>query len=190
VCVQSCHCPLNQRKFHTLDCLSNSWSHTGGQIFVSSKWLSQKLLAVKCYLVLYSTIILGAFATLLKAIISLVISVCPRGTTRLPLNGIPWNLIFWVFFETVQKIRVSLKYYGNNGYFTWRRMYSYDTISQFYSDHGKCVGQKLLEKIKTCILCSTTFFLPKTLLLWDNVKVCTSRQATDNIKSGSSVENC
>jgi hypothetical protein len=40
---------------------------------------------------------------------------------------------------------------------------------------------KILEKIKTHILCSITFFPPwKSYRLWDNVeKYCTARQATD-----------
>ena len=43
---------------------------------------------------------LGPFAKLRKATISFVMSVCPHGTTRLPLNGFCWNLIF----ETSSKI--------------------------------------------------------------------------------------
>jgi len=37
--------------------------------------------------------ILGAFAELRKAIISLIMSVRPHGTTRLPLDGFSRNLI-------------------------------------------------------------------------------------------------
>jgi hypothetical protein len=44
---------------------------------------------------------LGAFAKLRKATISSVMSVCPHGTTRLPLNGYWLNLIFDSFFSKI-----------------------------------------------------------------------------------------
>ena len=65
---------------------------------------------------------LGAFAKLRKAIISFVISVrssvCPHGTTRLPLDGFDeiWYLL--IFRKSVEKFQVSLKSDRNNGYFT------------------------------------------------------------------------
>jgi hypothetical protein len=40
---------------------------------------------------------LGAFAELRKATISFFTSVSPHGTTRLPLDGFWWNLIFELF---------------------------------------------------------------------------------------------
>jgi hypothetical protein len=39
---------------------------------------------------------------------------------------------------------------------------------------------KVIEKIKTHILCSVTFFFRKPFRLWDNVgKCCTAGQVTD-----------
>ena len=46
---------------------------------------------------------LGAFTKLRKATISFVMSVCPHGTTRLPLDGYWWNLIFETFFENLSR---------------------------------------------------------------------------------------
>ena len=40
----------------------------------------------------------GAFAKLRKATLSFVVSVRPRGTTRFPLDGFWWKLIFELFF--------------------------------------------------------------------------------------------
>jgi len=63
-------------------------------------------------------VILGAFAKLRKATISFVMSVCPpippsvrpsicpHGTTRLPLEGVSLNLIFDIFRKPVDKIEV------------------------------------------------------------------------------------
>ena len=42
-------------------------------------------------------------------------SVCPHGTTRIPLNGFWWNLIFVLFSpKSVEKIQVPLKSDKNN----------------------------------------------------------------------------
>jgi len=40
---------------------------------------------------------LGAFAKLRKGTASFVLSVCPHGTTRLPLDGFSWNLLLVIF---------------------------------------------------------------------------------------------
>jgi hypothetical protein len=48
---------------------------------------------------------LGAFAKLRQATISLVLSVCPHGITRLPLDGFWWNMIFEIFSKTWRKFK-------------------------------------------------------------------------------------
>ena len=62
-----------------------------------------------------------------KATISFVmsvrLSVCPRGTPRLLLNGFPLNLILTIFRKFVQKISFSSKYDKKKGYFAWRPTY-------------------------------------------------------------------
>ena len=40
------------------------------------------------------------------------------GKTRLPLDGLSWNLIFGDFQKSVEKIQVSLKSDENKGYVT------------------------------------------------------------------------
>jgi len=50
---------------------------------------------------------------------------------------------------------------------------------QFLLDWGM-LQAKVIEKIKTHILCSVTFFFRKPFRLWDNVgKCCTAGQVTD-----------
>ena len=47
-------------------------------------------------------------------------SICPHGTSRLPVDGFSWNVIFEDFSKILKKIiEVSLKFYKDNGYFTW-----------------------------------------------------------------------
>jgi hypothetical protein len=59
---------------------------------------------------------LGACAKFRKATISFVISVRSHGKTQPLLNGFPWNMIFWVLFETLS---TKFKFhYKNNGHFT------------------------------------------------------------------------
>ena len=62
--------------------------------------------------------VLGAFANLRKATVSLVMAVCPHATTRLPMDGFLWNLIFntssKICRENSNFIKIRQKY------FTWR----------------------------------------------------------------------
>ena len=87
---------------------------------------------------------------------------------------------FSIFFsKSVVKIQVSLKSDKNNGYFTWRPMYIFDHIS-LTSSWNEMFQTKVVEKIKTHILCSVTFFW-KSCRLWDNVEIyCRTRQGTDD----------
>jgi hypothetical protein len=85
-------------------------------------------------------------------------SVCPNGQIRFPLDGFSWNLIL----EKVSKIcRVLLKSDKNKG--TWheadrRTFWSY--LAQW-----EMLKTKFIEKIKTHILYSITFF-GKSCSLW------------------------
>jgi hypothetical protein len=73
--------------------------------------------------------------------------------------------------NSVEKIRISLKSDKNNGNFTWIRFYNYDNISQNSSQNEKFLD-KVVEKIKTHILCSLPFFFffRKSHRLWDDVE--------------------
>jgi hypothetical protein len=52
---------------------------------------------------------LGAFAKSRKATLSLVMSVCPHETTRVPLDGFSCSFVGFFFFEkSVQKIKVCV----------------------------------------------------------------------------------
>jgi hypothetical protein len=74
----------------------------------------------------------GAFAKFEKWLLTLSCpsvrsSVCPQGTTRLPLDGFWRNLIFETFSSTCRgNLSVSNTWQEN---FTWRPMYLYDNIS-------------------------------------------------------------
>jgi hypothetical protein len=64
-----------------------------------------------------------------RATTSFVMSVRPRGTSRLPLDGISWNSICEFFSKIVEQYQVSLKSDKSDGYFTSRLMYIYDYVS-------------------------------------------------------------
>ena len=100
-------------------------------------------------------------------------SVCPHGTTRLPLDGFLRNLI-WVFFQNPsRKFQDPLKS-TNNGYFTCRSTCIYD-ISLNSSSNDKCFRQKFRENQ------NTYFIFWKSCRLWDNAQKCgTGRGATGN----------
>jgi hypothetical protein len=84
--------------------------------------------------ILFALQFLGAFAKLREATISFLLSVCmsscPHGTTRLPLDGFSLNLVFEYFFrKSVENIQGSLKSDKNIRYFTRRPVYIYDNMS-------------------------------------------------------------
>jgi hypothetical protein len=76
---------------------------------------------------------LGAFSKLRKASISFVMSVCPYGTTWLPMEGFWRNLKVILFRKIVEKIKIWLKSDKNNGYFTCGCSDIFDDISLNYS---------------------------------------------------------
>jgi hypothetical protein len=90
---------------------------------------------------------------------------------------------FWsIFRKTVQEIEVLLKSDKNGGYFTWRPTHFFlSRPAQLFLER-EMFQTKVVEKIKTHILCSVTF-PRKSCRLWDSVeKYATDRQATvDNI---------
>jgi hypothetical protein len=89
----------------------------GGPILLLRGFMASGLnlyLAFDCVFMVNS--FLGAFVKLRKATISFVMSVCPHGITRLPMDGYLWNLVYedfskicretWSLFEVWQKQRV------------------------------------------------------------------------------------
>ena len=129
----------------------------------------------------------GAFAKLRKATISFVMSVSSpvRPSVHMEQLGshlTDFNEIWYVssFRKCVEKIQVSLKSDKNNGYFTWRPMYcTFVIVFRSVILRMRNVTDKVVEKIKTHILCSVTFLF-KSCTLWDNVeKHCRAKQATD-----------
>ena len=117
-----------------------------------------------------------------KATISFVMSVRPfrpNGTTRLPLDGFSWNLIFWVFFENLSR---KFKFHWNLTRITGslhedlcRLWY----LVKFFLE-WEMFQTHVVEKIKTHFMFNNCFFR-KSCNLWDNVeKYGTVRQATDD----------
>jgi len=69
------------------------------------------------------------------------------------MNG-QQNVKTWylsIFRNSFVKIKISIKYEENNGYFTWRPMYIYD-ISLPSPYNKKFVSEKFADKIKTIIV--------------------------------------
>jgi hypothetical protein len=72
---------------------------------------------------------LGAVAKFRKATSSFVMSVCPHGTTRLPVNGFSWNFIFEYFSKICRENSSFIKSYKTDSCFTRRPVHIYDTTS-------------------------------------------------------------
>jgi hypothetical protein len=82
-----------------------------------------------------------------KATVGFVKSVCL--SVHVEQLGSQWTdfheiLYLNVFRKSVEKIRVLLKSEENNGYFTWRPIYTFDhiSLSSSYNDE-KCFRQNL-----------------------------------------------
>ena len=80
----------------------------------------------------------------------------PYGTTRIPLGYVRETWYFSIFRKPNEKIQVSVNSDKNIGYFKGRAMYICDNIS-FILRMGN-VSDKTVEKMKSHVLCSRTFF--------------------------------
>jgi hypothetical protein len=98
-------------------------------------------------------LILGAFAKLWKPTIGFVMSLCPsvcsHGTSRLPLNGFSWNLIFECFSKIYPENSSLIKLWQK-----WRVLYTKTNIrfSLYLTElflEWEMFQTKLSEKIKT-----------------------------------------
>jgi hypothetical protein len=125
---------------------------------------------------------LGAFAKLQKATISVMcahITVRPHEITRLSLEGFSRNLIFECLSKICRESSSFVKIWQKKRVlYTKTFAYLSEYLAEFFSDE-RCSRQKVVEKFKTYILCSISFFR-KSCHLWYNVETfCTAGQATD-----------
>jgi hypothetical protein len=126
---------------------------------------------------------LGAFAKLRKATISFVTSVYP--SVSMEQLGSHWkgfhkNWYVSIFWKSVEKMQVSLQSDNNNGTLhADLRTFMIYFFMEFFLEWEN-FQTKPVDKIKTHILCSITFFR-RSCRLWDNVGKCgRARQATDD----------
>ena len=104
--------------------------------------------------------------------------VCPSGTTQLPLDGLSWNLILSTFWNSVEKIHVSLKSDKNNGY-TLHEDLRKSMISRGIILIMGNVSDKSCRENQNKYFRFNIFFLRKSCRLWDNAEKCrTARETT------------
>jgi len=131
----------------------------------------------------YYYCIMGAFAKFRKATIGFFKSLSDRPMEQLGSHWADFHKIWYlnIFRKPVGKIQISLKSVKNDRYVTCRPIYVFLIISRSF--RFRMIFQtKLVETIKTHILCSIIFF-PKIVPFtrWDNVeKYCRSVQDTDD----------
>ena len=131
---------------------------------------------------------LGAFAQLQKSTISFVMYVCLSACLSIRKErpaGFSWSLPFEVFFK--KNLSRKYKFHSNQGRIMGTVLVDLCTfmiLSHWILLKLEEFQTKVVETIKTHILCSTTFFfLLKPGRLWDNLeKYGTARRGTgDNI---------
>jgi hypothetical protein len=112
--------------------------------------------------------------------ISFVVSVRPHGTTRLPLDGFWWNLIFEIFFENLSR---KFKFHYNQTKVRGtlhQDVFTFMTVFRWIL-RMRNVLDKSCRESKTHILCSVTFSR-KSCRLWDNVeKYGGARETTNDV---------
>jgi hypothetical protein len=125
---------------------------------------------------------LNVFAKLRKPPINFVVSVRPSVRLSPRNNSAPTGRIFvkfdiWSFFRNYGRTNSSfIKIWQNNGYISWRPMYSYDSMWTICSYSGKCFRRN--QNIKLAF----KIFFRKSWRLWDYVeKYDTPEQATTTI---------
>jgi hypothetical protein len=125
---------------------------------------------------------LGALAQLLKVTIMFVmfcLSVCQHETARLSLDGFARNLTFEDFWKSCRENSSLIKIRKIAG-ILHEALCTLMIISRWILLRMSIIPDKVVEKIKTHIVCSITFFR-KSCPLWDNVEDnVTARQATDD----------
>ena len=118
----------------------------------------------------------GAFAKLRKATIEprhACLSAYPS-VLRVQL-GCHWTdfheIWFLIIFRKLgEKIQVSLRFEKSNGYVTWRLIYIFDHLPRSFLE-WEMFRTKVVEKIKTHILCSITFVENRSVyeIMWKNI---------------------
>ena len=95
-----------------------------------------------------ATVFRGVRKKLQKATINFVLSVRPFAWEQLAFHWIKFHEIRYsgIFLKSVEIIRDSLKPDSNNGYFTQRPMYTFDSASLNSSQNQKCFRQDLQRK--------------------------------------------
>jgi len=148
---------------------------------------SQEWFRIPLFDMRLAVLFLGACTKFRKATSSFNLSVCP--STRPPVRMVQlssnWtefrdNWYSSIFLKSVEKIQVSLQSDKNNGYFTRRTIYIYYHISLSSSQNAKMFQTKIVEKIKTHILCSIKFFENRAIyeIMWkDTVEPGRSQMA-------------
>jgi hypothetical protein len=94
----------------------------------------------------------GAFAKVRKTTISFVMSVCPSicplGTTRLPMNGFHETWYLKVCWKAVETIQFSFESDKNNGYFT-KIYFAFTIKSRWILLIMRKFSNKVVQKINT-----------------------------------------
>jgi hypothetical protein len=122
------------------------------------------------------TFVLGLFIKLQKALLA-----STNLSVHMEMLGSKWMrfyemLYLSIFRNFVKKTEVSLKSDKNNRYFTWRHINLWYLMELFLE--CEMFWTNVVEKIKTHILSSVTFF-QKSCHLWDVEKYGRVREATN-----------
>ena len=104
---------------------------------------------------------------------SVGLSICPsvrlHRTTRFPVDGFLWIVIFELFSKKYQENYIFVKIWQELRVLHMNTFsYLWQYLAEFFLER-EMRHTKFIQKIRIHVLCSVTFFR-KTWLLWDNVE--------------------
>ena len=116
--------------------------------------------------------VLGSFAWMWKTTVSLIMSVCP--SVWVEQLGSHWTDLYeiWylrIFKKFVEKIQVSLKSNTNSLLLYMKTQHAFMIVSRSVLLRVRNVSDKVLEKIKTYIWHSITFFFPESRAVYETI---------------------
>ena len=106
-----------------------------------------------------------------RLLVSSCMSVSPRETTQLPLYRFSWNLLFEYFSKICREKSSLIKIWQQQQVLRGKtNLYFWSFLAHFLS-----AWDKIVDNIKTHILCSVTFFFPENravyAIMWKNIAV-------------------
>jgi hypothetical protein len=129
----------------------------------------------------YGNSIFRRVCKITKMTVSFVMCVCSHGTTRLPLDGFSWNLIFKYFLRICLESSIFIEIWQEK-WVLYMKTYVHLYLAELFIE-CEMFQTTCRENQNIQFMFNNLFFSSKIVPLWDNVEKCgTARQVKDESK--------